>query len=117
MQTMMPLTYEWDWPATNGAISSSTLPYFYTEKGESWTVRCRVTDGIVYSDWMESSAVVIQNTAPELNELAIDQETVFFDTEATYSFDATDIDGDTLTYIRNLGVEWRYFDSNSICVR
>ena len=91
------LTYEWDWPATNGAISSSTLPYFYTEKGESWTVRCRVTDGVVYSDWMESSAVIIQNTAPELNELAIDQETVFFDTEATYSFDATDIDGDTLT--------------------
>ncbi|MGB1548803.1 MAG: choice-of-anchor V domain-containing protein [Candidatus Poseidoniaceae archaeon] len=90
------LTYEWDWPATNGAISSSTLPYFYTEKGESWTVRCRVTDGVVYSDWMESSAVIIQNTAPVLNELAIDQETVFFDTEATYSFDATDIDGDTL---------------------
>ena len=90
------LTYEWDWPGTNGAISSSTLPYFYTEKGESWTVRCRVTDGVVYSDWMESSAVIIQNTAPVLNELAIDQETVFFDTEATYSYDATDVDGDTL---------------------
>ena len=90
------LTYEWDWPSTNGAVSSSTLPYFYTEKGESWTVRCRVTDGVVYSDWMESSAVIIQNTAPVLNELAIDQETVFFDTEATYSYDATDIDGDTL---------------------
>ena len=90
------LTYEWDWPATNGAISSSTLPSFYTEKGESWTVRCRVTDGVVYSDWMESSAVIIQNTAPVLNELNIDQDTVFFDTEATYSYDATDIDGDTL---------------------
>ena len=90
------LTYEWDWPATNGAISSSTLPSFYTEKGESWTVRCRVTDGVVYSDWMESSAVVIQNTAPVLNELNIDQDTIVFDTEATYSYDATDIDGDTL---------------------
>ena len=90
------LTYEWDWPATNGAISSSTLPSFYTEKGESWTVRCRVTDGVVYSDWMESSAVIIQNTAPVLNELNIDQDTVFFDTEVTYSYDATDIDGDTL---------------------
>ena len=90
------LTYEWDWPGTNGAISSATLPSFYTEKGESWTVRCRVTDGIVYSDWMESSAVIIQNTAPVLNELTIDQETVFFESEATYSFDASDIDGDTL---------------------
>ena len=90
------LTYEWDWPGTNGAISSATLPSFYTEKGESWTVRCRVTDGVVYSDWMESSAVIIQNTAPVLNELTIDQETVFFDSEATYSYDASDIDGDTL---------------------
>ena len=90
------LTYEWDWPGTNGAISSATLPSFYTEKGESWTVRCRVTDGVVYSDWMESSAVIIQNTAPILNELTIDQETVFFDSEATYSYDASDIDGDTL---------------------
>jgi hypothetical protein len=91
------LTYEWDWPATNGAVSSSTLPSFYTEKGESWTVRCRVTDGVVYSDWMESSAVIIQNSAPVLNELSIDQETVFFDTEATYSYDASDVDGDTLS--------------------
>ena len=91
------LTYEWDWPATNGAVSSSTLPHFYTEKGESWTVRCRVTDGVVYSDWMESSAVIIQNTAPVLNELNIDQDTVFFDTEATYSYDASDIDGDALS--------------------
>jgi len=90
------LTYEWDWPGTNGAISSATLPSFYTEKGESWTVRCRVTDGVVYSDWMESSAVIIQNTAPVLNELTIDQETVFFESEATYSYDASDIDGDTL---------------------
>tara|TARA_B100000674_G_scaffold289006_2_gene239505 strand:- start:11101 stop:13386 length:2286 start_codon:yes stop_codon:yes gene_type:complete len=90
------LTYEWDWPGTNGAISSATLPSFYTEKGESWTVRCRVTDGVVYSDWMESSAVIIQNTAPVLNELTIDQETVFFESEATYSYDASDIDGDNL---------------------
>ena len=91
------LTYEWDWPATNGAVSSSTLPSFYTEKGESWTVRCRVTDGVVYSDWMESSAVIIQNTVPVLNELNINQETVFFDTEATYSYEASDVDGDLLS--------------------
>ena len=31
-----------------------------------------------------------------MNELTIDQETVFFESEATYSYDASDIDGDTL---------------------
>ena len=55
------LTYEWDWPGTMGAVSSSTLPSFYTSKGESWKVKVRVTDGEVYSDWMESNTVVIQN--------------------------------------------------------
>ena len=90
------LTYEWDWPGTMGA-SSSTLPSWYTEKGESWTVRCRVTDGVVYSDWMESSAVVIQNTAPVLSSVTIDQDTIYFENETTYSFEATDADGDQLT--------------------
>ena len=91
------LTYEWDWPNAMGAVSSSTLPSFYTEKGESWTVRCRVTDGTAYSAWMESSAVVIQNSAPVLSSLTIDQDTVFFENETTYSFEATDADGDQLS--------------------
>ena len=91
------LTYEWDWPGTNGAVSSSTLPSFYTEKGESWTVRCRVTDGELYSDWLESSSVIIQNTAPQLDSVQIDQDTVYFQNEATYSFTASDADEDQLT--------------------
>ena len=90
------LTYEWDWPGTMGAVSSSTLPSFYTSKGESWKVRVRVTDGEVYSDWMESTSVVIQNSAPVLSSVTIDQSEVFFESEATYSYEASDADGDNL---------------------
>ena len=90
------LTYEWDWPATMGAVSSSTLPSFYTSKGESWKVKVRVTDGEVYSDWMESNTVVIQNTAPVLSSVTIDQDEIFFENEATYAFEASDIDGDQI---------------------
>jgi hypothetical protein len=91
------LTYEWDWPGTMGAVSSSMLPSFYTEKGESWKVRVRVTDGEVYSDWMESNLVVIQNTAPVLSSLTINQDEVYFAEDATYTYEASDIDGDQLT--------------------
>ena len=91
------LTYEWDWPETMGAVTSSTLPSFYTEKGESWKVRVRVTDGEVYSDWMESNSVVIQNTAPVLSSVTIDQDEVYFEEDATYTFEASDLDGDQLT--------------------
>ena len=91
------LTYEWDWPETMGAVTSSTLPSFYTEKGESWKVRVRVTDGEIYSDWMESNSVVIQNTAPVLSSVTIDQDEVYFEEDATYTYEASDVDGDQLT--------------------
>ena len=81
----------------NGCCYSSTLPSFYTEKGESWKVRVRVTDGEVYSDWMESNSVVIQNTAPVLSSVTIDQDEVYFEEDATYTYEASDIDGDQLT--------------------
>ena len=90
------LTYEWDWPGTMGAATSSTLPSFYTSKGESWKVKVRVSDGKEYSEWMESSPVVIQNTAPMLSNVEIEQDQVYFDNEATYTFEASDVDGDQL---------------------
>ena len=88
------LTYEWEWTGT--PFTSDTLPASQTSKGESWSVRCRVTDGSVYSAWMESNTVVIQNTAPVLLSVSIDQDTIFFQNEATYSFEASDVDGDSV---------------------
>ena len=37
------LTYEWDW--IGSPFTTPTLPASQTSKGESWSVRCRVTDG------------------------------------------------------------------------
>ena len=88
------LTYEWEWIGT--PFTSDTLPASQTNKGESWSVRCRVTDGSVYSEWMESNTVVIQNTAPVLLSVSIDQDTIFFQNEATYSFESSDADGDSV---------------------
>ena len=88
------LTYQWEWVGT--PFTTDTLPASQTSKGESWSVRCRVTDGSVYSAWMESNNVVIQNTAPVLLSVTIDQETIFFQNEATYSFEASDVDGDAV---------------------
>ena len=89
------LTYQWEWVGTS--ITSSTLPSSQTSKGESWKVSCRVTDGTIFSEWMDSSSVIIQNTAPVLSSVTIDQDSVFFESETTYSFEATDVDGDVLS--------------------
>ncbi len=88
------LTYEWEW--IGAPFTTPTLPASQTSKGESWSVKCRVTDGAVYSEWLESNSVVIQNTAPILLSLSIEQETIFFESEATYVYEASDVDGDVI---------------------
>ena len=93
------LAYEWDWLGVEGEPSSSTLPSFYTSKGESWKVRVRATDGEAYSEWMESNTAIIQNSPPVLSSLTIDQEEVFFEDEVTYTYVASDVDGDEISGI------------------
>ncbi len=91
------LTLEWEWPGTS--VTTNTLSADHTSKGESWKVRVRASDGSLYSDWTESNSVVIENTPPVLSSMSFDQETVYFQEEATYSFEAYDVDGDVLTPI------------------
>ena len=94
------LTFEWQWLGTN--FDTDTLPSSETSKGQIWKVKSRVTDGLVYSDWMESNSVIIQNSAPILNSLSIDQETIFFESEVTYTYDAYDADGRSVIHKRSL---------------
>jgi len=91
------LTLEWEWPGTSA--TTNTLSADHTSKGESWKVRVRASDGALYSDWAESNSVVIENTPPVLVSMSFDQEMVYFQEEATYSFEAYDVDGDVLTPI------------------
>ena len=92
-----PLTYEWQW--VGSSITTNTLPSTLTTKGESWTVKCRATDGSAYSAWMESSPVTIQNSAPVIESLSIDQDTIWFQENATWSHVASDADGDQITIL------------------
>ncbi len=91
------LTYEWQWPGST--VTTNTLSSALTTKGDSWTVKCRVTDGSAYSAWMESSPVIIQNSAPVIESLSIDQDTVWFQENATWSHVASDVDGDQITIL------------------
>ena len=91
------ITLEWEWIGTT--YTTDTVPSSATTKGESWKVKVRATDGALYSDWVESASIVIQNSPPVLNSLSIDQDVIYFQNEATYTFDAEDADGDNLVPI------------------
>ena len=76
------------------SIYHDTLPSEQTSKGQSWKVKVRATDGSLYSDWVESNSVItkIQHYSNQYGLI----KTVYFQNEATYTYEAVDLDGDDL---------------------
>jgi hypothetical protein len=74
-----------------------------TAVGQSWIFGCRVnnTNG-EFSDWRNSSTVVIQNQLPSLPAINYTPATVFIsNTLNITAYNSTDADNDTLTYYRS----------------
>jgi len=40
-----------------------------TSKGETWTAKARVSDGLLWSDWVESEDLIILNTPPRVTSI------------------------------------------------
>ena len=40
-----------------------------TNKGETWTAKARVSDGLLWSDWVESEDLIILNTPPRVTSI------------------------------------------------
>ena len=70
--------------------------YLYTSKGENWTFSVRVNDGEEWSEWYNSSALAIENSAPVLDSISDIEVDEGDDVEITA--DAEDADDDDLTY-------------------
>ena len=62
-----------------------------TSKGDTWMAKVRVSDGLLWSDWVESDEIVILNTAPEVSGIKMLPE-------------------GSLTTANNLSVEWNQTD-------
>ena len=105
--------YEVEW-LKNGQIQSSydemTLPSEATERGDAWSFKVRVSDGIAWSDWQTSSAVTIVNTAPEITSVSVDMTEADTTQDITVTFEMTDADGDLES---NSEITW-YRDGNEI---
>jgi hypothetical protein len=70
-----------------------------TTKEETWIFSVRVYDGANWSNWTNSSSLVIQNAAPEMD--SISDITVNATALVNITVNATDIDSDTLNYSIN----------------
>lgn len=99
--------YQFVWYKNNSAVSgeaSSVLAS--TNFGKDDSIICEATpdDGTAVGIAVNSSALVISNSAPSTTQPSIDQAVLYTDTDATCTNGtSSDVDGDSVTY------SWKWF--------
>ncbi len=72
-----------------------TVDPSFTSKGETWYSKVRVFDGLVWSEWFETSSVLIGNTPPVVTSITMLPEgQLTTSTDLSVVWEQTDIDGD-----------------------
>ena len=81
-----------------GALDNQdTVNSSYTQKGDTWYYRIRVSDGTQFSDWVNSSTVMILNSAPTLDAYAITPSIAYTSNDLNATISSHDVDGDVVT--------------------
>ena len=66
-----------------------------TSKGETWTAKARVSDGLLWSDWVESEDLVILNTPPKVTSIEmLPAGTLTTSMNLSVIWEQSDVDGD-----------------------
>ena len=66
-----------------------------TSKGETWTAKARVSDGLLWSDWVESEGLVILNTPPKVTSIEmLPAGTLTTSMNLSVIWEQSDVDGD-----------------------
>ena len=74
----------------------TVLPPEATSKGQEWIAEARVSDGLMWSDWVPTDSVIIQNSPPVVTSISMLPEGDLYTTaNLTVVWEQTDIDGDS----------------------
>ncbi len=74
-------------------VTSLNLPSIETHKGQTWTVKLRLSDGKDWSAWHETS-VIITNSPPVVDSIILSPNEVFTTDSILVDYTYTDDDGD-----------------------
>ena len=86
----------------SGTAFSGILGFGNTTKHETWHCGMRLYDGKEYSEWVNSSDLIILNAEPVVNLSAPVDGSATTDRSPLFNWTATDADGDNLTYEINI---------------
>ncbi|MBI2522972.1 S8 family serine peptidase [Candidatus Woesearchaeota archaeon] len=81
-------------------INYTAITSNYTKKNQNWTLSIRVYDGFNWSEWANSTKIIIRNTKPEIN-ISIDSITINETQKVNITTNASDIDNEALTFTIN----------------
>jgi len=74
----------------------TVVPPEATSKGQQWVAEARVSDGLMWSDWVSTDTVSIQNSPPIVTSIAMLPEgDLYTSTNLSVVWEQTDIDGDS----------------------
>ena len=97
------VVYEYEWQCNGGATGhdTRTLPAEPLVAGDSWTLKARASDGIVWSDWAESAAVTVDGSVAHHASIEYDANgNMTRNGDRTFEFDTEN----RLRKVRNAGV-------------
>ena len=67
-----------------------------TSKGETWTAKARVSDGLLWSDWVESEDLIILNTPPKVTSIEmLPSGKLTTSMNLSVIWEQSDVDGDS----------------------
>ena len=67
-----------------------------TSKGETWTAKARVSDGLLWSDWVESEDLIILNTPPKVTSIEmLPSGKLTTSMNLSIIWEQSDVDGDS----------------------
>ena len=67
-----------------------------TNKGETWTAKARVSDGLLWSDWVESEDLIILNTPPRVTSIEmLPSGKLTTSVNLSVIWEQSDVDGDS----------------------
>jgi hypothetical protein len=79
--------------------NSLTVDPSYTTKGETWNFKIRVSDGLLLSPWINSSSILITNSAPVITYAFFETSIVYTTDNLVTNISTIDDDSDTLDII------------------
>jgi len=96
------LTIDYNNSYTTGTLFVATLNNANTTKGQNWSCGMRTYDGSLYSNWINSTQLIILNSLPIITLVSPSNGNITTNRTPTFSWSAQDDDGDSLNYEINI---------------